>query len=54
MTPKECLIQFKEAYCKKDPKNNKDSQFRCNECLFRRDYKCSVNAFISRRCAKED
>lgn len=27
MTPKECLIQFKEAYCEKDP------EFRCDECL---------------------
>lgn len=53
MTPKECLIQFKEAYCEKDPKNNKDPEFICDECLFRRDDECSVNAFISRQCTKE-
>lgn len=52
MSPKECLIQFKEAYCEKDPKNNKDPEFRCDECLFRRDNECSVNAFISRQYAR--
>lgn len=54
MTPKECLIQFKEAYCEKDPKNNKDPEFRCDECLFRQDNECSVNSFISRQYNKED
>ena len=54
MTPKECLIQFKENYCEKDPKNNKDPEFRCDKCLFRQDDICLINAFISRQCAKED
>ena len=50
MTPKECLTQFKEAYCEKDPKNNKDPEFGCNKCLFRQDNdECLINAFISRR-----
>ena len=54
MTAKECLIQFKEAYCEKDPKNNKDPEFRCDECLFRKDIECSVNTFINRQFEKED
>ena len=54
MTPKECLIQFKETYCEKDPKNIKDPEFRCYKCLFRQDNICLINAFISRQCAKED
>ena len=54
MTPKECLIQFKEAYCEKGPKNNKDPEFRCYKCLFRRDNICLINNFISRQFAKED
>ena len=54
MAPKEYLIQFKEAYCEKDPKNNKDPEFRCRECLFRRNNECPVNAFISRQCNKEE
>lgn len=54
MTPKECLIQFKGAYCEKDSENNKDPEFRCDECLFRRDNECSVNSFISRQYNKED
>ena len=54
MAPKECLIQFKEAYCEKDPKNNKDPEFRCRECLFRQDNICLINAFISRQFEKED
>lgn len=53
MTAKECLIQFKEAYCEKDPKNNKDPEFRCDECLFRKDIECSVNTFINRWFEKE-
>lgn len=48
MTAKECLIQFKEAYCKKDP------EFRCNGCLFSTDTRCLVNTFISRHENKED
>lgn len=54
MTAKECLIQFKEAYCEKDPKNNKDREFRCNGCLFSTDTRCLVNTFISRHENKED
>ena len=55
MTPKECLIQFKETYCEKDPKNNKDPEFRCDKCLFRQDNNyCLINAFISRQFEKED
>ena len=55
MTPKECLIQFKETYCEKDPKSNKDPEFRCDECLFRQDNNyCLINAFISRQRVKED
>ena len=54
MAPKEFLIQFKEAYCEKDPKNNKDPEFRCRECLFRQDNICLINAFISRQFEKED
>lgn len=54
MTPKECLIKFKEAYCDKNPESNGDPEFRCDECLFRRDNECSVNAFIGRQYDKED
>lgn len=54
MTAKECLIQFKEAYCEKDPKNNKDPEFRCDGCLFSTDTRCLVNTFISRHENKED
>ena len=54
MTSKECLIQFKQAYCEKDPKNNKDPEFRCDKCLFRQDDNCLINAFISRQFEKED
>ena len=56
MTPKECLIQFKETYCEKDLKNNKYPEFRCDKCLFRQDDNiCLINAFISsRQFAKED
>ena len=54
MTPKECLIQFKETYCEKDPKNNKDPEFRCDKCLFRQNNICLINAFISRQFEKED
>lgn len=55
MTPKECLIQFKETYCEKDLKNNKYPEFRCDKCLFRQDDICLINAFISsRQFEKED
>lgn len=55
MTPKECLIQFKKAYCEKDPKSNKDPEFRCDECLFRQDNNyCLINTFIGRPYEKED
>ena len=55
MTPKECLIQFKETYCEKDPKDIKDPEFRCDKCLFRQDNnRCLINAFISRQFEKED
>ena len=54
MTAKECLVEFKKAYCEKDPKSNKDPEFRCDECLFRKDNECSVKAFISRHENKED
>lgn len=54
MTSKEYLIKFKETYCDKDPENNKDPEFRCDECLFRKDNKCLINTFISRQCEEED
>ena len=55
MTPKECLIQFKETYCEKDPKSIKDPELRCDKCSFRQDNNyCLINAFISRRFEKED
>lgn len=54
MTPKECLIKFKEAYCEKNQESNGDPEFRCDECLFRQDNECSVNAFIGRQYNKED
>ena len=54
MTPKECLIQFKKAYCEKDPKSNKHQEFRSDECVFRQNNICLINAFISRQFEKED
>lgn len=54
MTAKECLVEFKKNYCEKNPGSNGDLDFRCNECLFRRDNECSVNAFIGRQYDKED
>lgn len=53
MTAKECLVEFKKNYCKKDQESMKDPEFRCDECLFRRDNECSVNAFIGRHDNKE-
>ena len=53
MTTKECLVEFKKTYCEKDPKSNKDPEFRCNGCLFNRDDRCLVNTFISRHEQKE-
>lgn len=55
MTPKECLIQFKENYCEKNQESNGDPEFRCDKCLFRQDNNyCLINAFISRQFEKED
>lgn len=54
MTAKECLVEFKKAYCEKDPKSNKDPEFRCDECLFSTDTRCLVNTFINRQYKKEE
>lgn len=54
MTAKECLIKFKETYCEKDPKSNKDPKFRCDGCLFKQDNNCLINTFISRQYNKEE
>lgn len=47
MTAKECLVEFKKNYC------YKNSEFRCNGCLFSTDTICLVNTFINRRENKE-
>ena len=52
MSPKECLVQFKEAYCEKDSSSRRDPEFRCDECSFRQnDDICLINSFI---CKKEE
>lgn len=44
MSPKECLEQFKEAYCEK---SNQSQEFRCGNCTFvvQGDI-CLINSFI--------